>query len=46
MTFEEKMDEVVTCKYCGKTSTYGQMTWLNGKEMCPRCYQRDLAKLK
>ena len=38
------MDEVVVCKYCGNTTTYGELTWLNGKCMCPRCYMNERSK--
>ena len=37
-------DEVVTCKYCGEKTLYGELTWLNGKCMCPTCYQKERAK--
>ena len=37
-------DEVVTCKYCGQPTLYGELTWLNGKCMCPICYQKERAK--
>lgn len=30
---EKMMNEVVTCKYCGK------LTWLHGNCMCPKCYE-------
>lgn len=38
------MEQEVTCKYCGGKTLYGDLTWLNGKCMCPMCYQaeRDL----
>ena len=37
----DEMDEVVICKYCKSTCTYGQMIWLSGKEMCPQCYMHE-----
>ena len=36
--------EIVTCKYCGMPAVYGCMTWLNGKCMCPKCYEAERAK--
>ena len=41
---KDLMEQEVTCKYCGGKTIYGDLTWLNGKCMCPRCYQaeRDL----
>ena len=41
----DEMDEVVICKYCKSSCTYGQMIWLNGKMMCPQCYMAERAKL-
>ena len=38
------MNEPVVCKYCGDTTLYGELTWLNGKCMCPQCYQAERAK--
>ena len=32
------MNEKVTCKWCGESTLYGEMMWLNGKCMCPKCY--------
>lgn len=43
MNFNE-FDEVVTCKYCGHHTLYGEMMWLNGKCMCPACYMAERAK--
>lgn len=37
------MNEKVICKYCGNTTLYGEMTWLNGKCMCPKCYMKERA---
>lgn len=37
-------EEIVTCKYCGEKTLYGELTWLNGKCMCPSCYQKERAK--
>lgn len=41
---KDLMEEEVTCKYCGGKTLYGDLTWLNGKCMCPECYrvERDL----
>ena len=41
---KDLMEQEVTCKYCGGKAKYGDLTWLNGKCMCPMCYQaeRDL----
>jgi protein-arginine kinase activator protein McsA len=41
----DEMDEVVTCKYCGKTSTFGQMMWLEGRCECPDCYRDHYAQV-
>lgn len=41
---DDEMDELVVCKYCGGTTTFGELTWLNGKCMCPRCYMSERAK--
>lgn len=41
MSVDDEMNEVVTCRYCGGKSLYGEMTWLNGKEMCPKCYMNE-----
>lgn len=43
MNDEDILNEVVTCKYCGGKSLYGEMMWLNGKEMCPSCYMNERA---
>lgn len=43
MSYDE-MDEVVICKYCGNKTIFGEMIWLNGKCMCPRCYMAEKAK--
>ena len=39
-----EFDEIVTCKYCGNNTTYGDLTWLNGKCMCPKCYMLERGK--
>ena len=39
----DELDEVVTCRYCGRKTLYGEMIWLNGKEMCPSCYMNERA---
>ena len=41
---KDLMEQEVTCKYCGGKTLYGDLTWLNGKCMCPECYrvERDL----
>ena len=43
-TIDDEMNEVVTCKYCGGKTLYGELTWLAGKCMCPSCYQNERAK--
>lgn len=43
MSIDDEMNEVVTCKYCKGKSLYGEMMWLNGKEMCPKCYMNERA---
>lgn len=42
--YEDEMNEKVVCKWCGKQTLYGELTWLNGKCMCPRCYMIERAK--
>lgn len=37
----DEMNEDVKCKYCGHTVKFGDMIWLNGKCMCPDCYQEE-----
>lgn len=32
---------VVNCKMCGNECLYGELIWLNGKCMCPTCYNRE-----
>lgn len=34
----DEMDRRVACPQCGHTTTYGELTWLNGKSTCPACY--------
>lgn len=34
----DEMDRLVTCPACGRKTTYGSMTWLNGQSTCPACY--------
>lgn len=34
----DEMDRPVTCPACGRKTTYGSMTWLNGQSTCPACY--------
>ena len=36
---EKMMNEVVTCKYCGKPVLWGELKWLHGNCMCPKCYE-------
>lgn len=43
MSIDDEMNEIVTCKYCKGKSLYGEMMWLNGKEMCPKCYMNERA---
>ena len=44
VNFEDEMNELVICKYCGRTTTYGELIWLNGKCLCPQCYLKERAK--
>jgi formylmethanofuran dehydrogenase subunit E len=46
MNWEAEMNEVVTCKLCGGPALYGEMIWLDGRCMCPKCYQKIKAKEK
>lgn len=41
--YKDLMETVVTCKYCGGKALYGNLTWLNGKYMCPECYKAERA---
>lgn len=43
MTIDEEMNQIVTCRYCGGSTLYGEMMWLSGKEMCPKCYMNKRA---
>lgn len=43
MTIDEEMNQIVTCRYCGGSTLYGEMMWLSGKEMCPKCYMNERA---
>lgn len=40
---KDLMEQEVTCKYCGSKTLYGDLTWLNGKCMCPECYKAERA---
>jgi hypothetical protein len=40
----DEMNQVVECKYCKRKTIYGELTWLNGKCMCPTCYMAERAK--
>lgn len=40
----DEMNEIVICKYCKNKTLYGEMIWLNGKCMCPKCYLNERAK--
>lgn len=40
----DELDELVICKWCGKTATWGSMIWLNGRCMCPTCYIKERAR--
>lgn len=33
------MNQVVTCKHCGRKEIYGRMMWLNGRNECRSCYK-------
>ena len=34
----DEMDRPVACPQCGRKTTYGELTCLNGKSTCPACY--------
>lgn len=34
----DEMTRQVNCPQCGRTTTYWELTWLNGKITCPSCY--------
>lgn len=40
----DELSQVVECKYCKELTIWGEMYWLNGKCMCPRCYLKEKAK--
>lgn len=40
----DELSQVVECKYCKELAIWGEMIWLNGKCMCPRCYLKEKAK--
>lgn len=41
----DELSQVVECKYCKGLAIYGEMIWLNGKCMCPRCYLKEKQRL-
>lgn len=43
-SYEDEMNEKVVCRWCGNQTLYGELTWLNGKCMCPNCYMKERAK--
>lgn len=44
MMNDDEMKELVICKYCKSQVEYGDMVWLNGKCMCPKCYIKERTK--
>lgn len=42
--FMEEMNQIVNCKYCGRSVLYGELIWLEGKCMCPCCYRKEREK--
>lgn len=42
MSSYDEFDEIVTCKKCKCHSKWGDMIWLNGECMCPRCYEKKV----
>lgn len=44
MNNDDIMNEKVICKWCNGQTLYGEMIWLNGKCMCPKCYLKERAK--
>ena len=44
MNYDDEMNKVVICKWCNGKTLYGEMIWLNGKCMCPKCYLKERAK--
>lgn len=41
----DELLEIRICKYCNHEVEYGSMIWLNGKCMCPACYQKERSLL-
>ena len=41
----DEMNQVVTCKYCGKKEIYGRMMWLNSRMECRTCYKAHYEEL-
>lgn len=35
------MNTVVRCNYCHSPEFYGELRWLDGREMCRDCYRHE-----
>lgn len=35
------LTEVHICKYCGSKYNWDDFIWLNGKCLCPDCYEKE-----
>ncbi len=38
---EKMMGEMVKCPKCGEKTLYGDLTWLDGEQYCPNCYELE-----
>ena len=48
MSTEDFLSEKKQCPVCQEMTTYGEMIWLDGVCMCPRCYaarKRDIERI-
>ena len=36
--------EIVRCKYCGGYEYWGEIRWLNGRNLCRSCYKKAYRK--
>ncbi|MBP5430802.1 hypothetical protein [Ruminococcus sp.] len=41
---EKMLNELANCKICGKTVFWGELIWLHGRCMCPKCYEEAKEK--
>lgn len=43
---DEMLRTIVKCPMCGHETKYGSMKWLNGRNICPNCYESLLEDSK